>query len=300
MGSGRGCGERAESDGQPQQITTGDGERSVALVLSAGRTGTKFLAQYLDANYPEVIARHEPKPSRSLRLASHAHMVGALSRGRLVALLRRKRQRYVDPLRAPLYVECNPFLAGYADVIPEIWPDPTIIHIVRDPREHVRSSLNHGTASGWKGLANRFIPFWYPDVAKILDLEGLGPIGIAAGVWAVMNRHLRDSSQHYRRYCLLHYEKVFDANYSGLREICQLLGLAYREADAPVSPKQRINAGRLDVVAHWRDWPPADCRELERVCRPLMAEYGYGDEPEWRAKLAAGVATPGGPRGDEP
>ncbi len=275
-----------ESAGQPHRVMTRDTERAVALVLSAGRTGTKFLAEYFDGNYPHVIARHEPKPSRSLRLASHAHMLGALSRDHLVALLRRKRLRHVDPLEAALYLECNPFLAGYADVIGEVWADPTIIHIVRDPREHVRSSLNHGTASGWKGLGNRFIPFWYPAVGKILNLEGLGPVGKAAGVWAVMNRRLRDASERYPRYCLIHYEKIFDADYSGLREICELLGLSYREADAPVSPKRRINAGQLDVIAHWRDWPAADCRELERVCQPLMAEYGYGDEPEWRAKLA--------------
>ncbi len=282
-----------QPDGQPQ-VKTRDAER-IALVLSAGRTGTKFLAEYLDANYPEVVARHEPKPSRSLRLASHAHMVGALSRERLVALLRRKRRRHVDPLHATLYVECNPFLSGYADVIGEVWTDPVIIHIVRDPREHVRSSLNHGTATGWKGLGNQFLPYWYPDVGRILNLKGLGPIGMAAGVWVVMNRLLRDSSQRYRRYCLMHYEKIFDENHTGLREICERLGLEYRDADAAVSPNQRINAARLDVAAPWRDWPSADCQELERVCQPLMAEYGYGDEPEWRAKLAGDGSASGRP-----
>jgi hypothetical protein len=282
-----------DSEGQLPRATTGDVERAVALVLSAGRTGTKFLAGYLDGNYPHVIARHEPKPSRLLRLASHAHMVGALPRGGLVSLLRRKRRRYVDPLESELYVECNPFLAGFADVIGDVWPDPTIIHMVRDPREHVRSSLNHGTASGWKGFGNRYIPYWYPAVEKILKLEGLGVIGKTAGVWTVMNRQLRDARHRYSRYCLVHYEKVFDANHTGLREICEWLGLDYLEADAPVSPKRRVNAGRLDVVGHWRDWSPADCLELERVCQPMMAEYGYGDEPEWRAKLDSGIATTG-------
>lgn len=276
-----------------QQEGTGDAQRAVALVLSAGRTGTKFLAEYLDGNYSHVIARHEPKPSRSLRLASHARMAGALSGDRLVSLLRRKRRRYVDPLDAALYVECNPFLAGFADVIGEVWTDPTIIHMVRDPREHVRSSLNHGTASGWKGLGNRYIPYWYPAVEKILKLEGLGAVGKTAGVWTLMNRQIRDARQRYSRYRLVHYEKVFDANHTGLREICALLGLTYREADAPVSPKRRVNAGRLDVVGHWRNWSSADCRELERVCQPWMAEYGYGDEPEWRAKLESGGATSG-------
>jgi len=285
------------ASGQPHLSNRADPDAekpAVAMILSAGRTGTRFLAEYFDANYPNVIARHEPRPSRSLRLASHAHMVGAVSREHLVALLRRKRRRHVDPLDAELYVECNPFLAGFADVLGDVWTDPAIIHIVRDPREHVRSSLNHGTASGWKGLGNRLIPYWYPDIAKILKFDGLGPIGMAAGVWTVMNRRLREASHRYRRYALLHYESVFDENHSGLREICERLGLAYRDADAPVSPTQRINAARLNVVGPWQDWSPAECRELQRVCEPLMAEFGYGDEPAWRAKLE-GDATRSGP-----
>ncbi len=42
-----------------------------ALILSSGRTGTQFLAHYLDANYDSVVARHEPPPARLLRFASH-------------------------------------------------------------------------------------------------------------------------------------------------------------------------------------------------------------------------------------
>ena len=49
-------------------VATALDRRAVALVLSAGRTGTKFLSEYLDSGYPDVTAKHEPKPSRSLRL----------------------------------------------------------------------------------------------------------------------------------------------------------------------------------------------------------------------------------------
>ena len=258
----------------------------VALILSSGRTGTKFLARYLDANYEGVVARHEPRPSRSLRLASHAHMVGRVSREALVYLLRRKRERTIDPLGAELYVESNPFLSGFVDVIGEVWEDPTIIHIVRDPREHVRSSLNHGTATGLKGLGNRFVPYWYPDVTKILGLEERPRwTGMAAGVWTVMNRRLRGAADRYGNFHTFHYEDVFDESHSGLREICRVLGLDYSGAGAAASPTERINAARLSVIGPWREWPAEDCREIERICQPLMGEYGYGTEPEWRARL---------------
>lgn len=265
----------------------------VALILSAGRTGTKFLAHYLGSNFDSVVARHEPTPSRSLRLASHAHMVGAVSRSRLIALLRRKRVRHIDPLSAGLYVESNPFLAGYADVLREVWSDLAIVHIVRDPREHVRSSLNHGTASGWKGLANRYVPHWYPDVTRILKLkEPPGDVGLAAGVWTVMNRTIRDAAPHYPRYRVFHYEQVFDSEHSGLREICDWLGLGEPRAGAGVSPSERINAGRLDAIGHWPEWTPEQCAEVERICQPLMGEYGYGRETQWREKLRAAGTIP--------
>ena len=42
------------------------------FVLSTGRTGTKFLAEYFNNNYPDITALHEPKPSYLLRLMSNA------------------------------------------------------------------------------------------------------------------------------------------------------------------------------------------------------------------------------------
>jgi hypothetical protein len=70
--------------------------------------------------------------------------------------------------------------------------------------------------------------------------------------------------------------------------MCALLGLDDPGADAAVRPEQRINRSRLSALPPWRDWSPADCRALDRICSPLMSELGYGAEPEWRAKVAPG------------
>jgi hypothetical protein len=258
-----------------------------ALILSSGRTGTQFLAHYFDANFDGVVARHEPPPARWLRLASHAHMRGSLSSERLIALLAYKRRRFDDRLQADLYVESNPFLAGFADVLGEVWEEPTVIHVVRDPREHARSSLNHGTASGLKGLANRLLPFWYPDVRRILALDHRPSwLERAAGVWSIVNTLLRNAAPRYDGYHLLHYEEIFDESHSGLRELCRILDLDYRDADAPVAPGDRINPAHLDVLPPWREWSQEQCVALDRICSPLMHEFGFGAEVEWRARVA--------------
>jgi hypothetical protein len=258
-----------------------------ALILSSGRTGTQFLAHYLDANYDSVVARHEPPPARLLRLASHAHMRGSLSEARLRSLLAWKRRRYDDRIAAKLYVESNPFLSGFIDVVGDIWDTPIVIHVVRDPRGHARSSLNHGTGSGVKGLANRWIPFWYPDVRRILALDHAPSwIERAAGVWSIVNTRLCNSAPRYPHYHRLRYEELFDESNSGLRALCAILGLEYREHDAPIAPGVRINASRLAALPDWHEWSQEQCVALDRICAPLMHELGYGDEPAWRDRVA--------------
>jgi hypothetical protein len=220
-------------------------------------------------------------------MASHAHLLGVLSKPRLAALLRATRGARGDA--PPLYVESNPFLAGFVEVLGEAFDDPIVIHVVRDPRDHARSSLNHGTGSGWKGLANRFVPFWYPNVQRILELPSRPSwLGQAAGVWTIFNRMLSEAGPRYGRYHLLKYEELFDASGDGLRQLCGWLGLSYHDAGLTIEADQRINASRRNVAPPWREWPAVWCRELHDICGPLAEQLGYGDEPEWRERLEAG------------
>jgi hypothetical protein len=258
------------------------------LIVSSGRTGTQFLARYFDANYPGVVGRHEPRPRYRVRLAANAHAAGALSRERLVALLEKKRREAIDPLEADLYVESNPFLWGAVDVFDEVFGEPTIVHVVRDPREQVRSSLNHGTARGGKALANRFLPYWYPALPGRSDPGDW--LARAASLWCVVNRRLRDEGARCADYGVHRYEALFDSEKSGLRELCARLGLDYCGAGSPVDPDVRMNAGEGDALPGWRDWSDEQCATLHRVAGPLMNEFGYGQEPEWLARLGADPA----------
>ena len=254
---------------------------NVALILSSGRTGTRFLARYFDANYSDVIARHEPPPRALLRMASYARASGRISTGALRRLLRGVRRR-VAAVDAELYLESNPFLSGFVEVVDDVFGEPVILHVVRDPRDYARSSLNHGTSRGARGIANRLVPFWFPDLR---GLPGIGPrpdwLERTAGLWTIVNRLLAEAGSQCARYHLFRYEDMFDATHSGLREMCRVLGLEFRETDLAITAAERINPGRFDVLPAWTEWPAERCAALQRICSPLMQSYGYGTEPAW-------------------
>lgn len=257
-----------------------------AFILSTGRTGTKFLAEYFSTNFDNVLALHEPKPSYLLRIYSNAHLSGHVSQQAMITLLRLMRRKRLHELSSDLYIEANPFITGFLDVLPRVWPDPTIIHIVRDPRTYVRSANNHGSYSGTKWLVAQIIPYWFLNIRKLLGIDAkLSPVGIFAGSWVLVNRWLYRTGSTLSNYHLIRFEDIFDDSFSGLRRLCRILGLKYPETAVRVPPTRKINPGRLRRLGPWREWPDAQCHELHRICSPLMQEYGYGKEAEWLARV---------------
>ena len=257
-----------------------------AFILSSGRTGTKFLAHYLDANFEQVHALHEPPPARLLRVAAHGRLAGgATSRwdGWLVRLLERKR-RAIEAAECELYVESNPFLATAVDALIRVFPDTTIVHVVRDARDYVRSALNHGIGSGLKASANRWLPFWYPDVATPLDLaKPLDWLETAAAQWTLVNQILEAQAPHARAYHRIAYEHLFADDNPGLADLERALSLEAGTSKQALSAEARINAGKLDVLGPWREWDARTRERVEALCGESMRRYGYGNEPEWRA-----------------
>ncbi|HEX2974227.1 MAG TPA: hypothetical protein VHP11_17970 [Tepidisphaeraceae bacterium] len=132
----------------------------VVFIVSSGRTGTKALAHHLSVCYDNVHAVHEPTPSWRLRRASSRAMAGRISKAELVEKLAYCRRQMVAQVQTPIYVESNPFLAGFLEAFGEVFDNPMVLHVVRDPRTYVRSALNWGSYSGIKKLASNFCPYW--------------------------------------------------------------------------------------------------------------------------------------------
>ena len=47
-----------------------------------------------------------------------------------------------------------------------------------------------------------------------------------------------------------------------------------------------MNVAEGDALPGWREWSEEQCATVHRIAGPLMSEYGYGQEPEWLARVA--------------
>ena len=117
------------------------------------------LAHQLNRWYGNVCALHEPRPSRSLRIASNRFLCGKLSRQQMARRLAHARQALLGAMTEPIYIESNNSLYGFIDVLDEVFDQPYVLHVVRDPRTYIRSWINFGVYHGLKGLAGRFFPY---------------------------------------------------------------------------------------------------------------------------------------------
>ena len=105
----------------------------------------------------------------------------------------------------------------------------------------------------------------------------------------VVNGGVREAAASASHYHSIRYEDLFDDAHSGLARLCALLGLEPDAATGALDPGERVNRGALDVLPRWPEWSAEQCVRLHAICSPLMDEYGYGAEPEWRSRI--GVAA---------
>ncbi len=50
--------------------------------------------------------------------------------------------------------------------------------------------------------------------------------------------------------------------------------------------REKIHPASRDTFPDWQEWDKAQARRLHEICGPLMAEFGYGTEPEWQEMIA--------------
>lgn len=272
------------------------------FILSTGRTGTVYLANLLN-QVPDTVSVHEPKPSRVLIAWSAAFFEGRISLDFMSTALASKRKKLLSEIAgSQMYVESNNFIAGFADVLDELFEDAKVIHIVRDPREFTTSLTNRGDDSGLRRFLNRYVPYlaYAPPGVKRRKLTA---VTRAAYRWNATNEYLddfgrRNPNQYYR----CKFEDVFDkSNPQPLHELLEQVGLSQEQIDQldfaakPHAeqpkfalldrPDDSANKSKHQIMAKWPAWSQADCKQLDAICGELMKSYGYGNEPEWKNLL---------------
>lgn len=255
------------------------------FILSTGRTGTKFLADLL-SQLDDVIALHEPKPSRILQAWSSAYAEGRVSDEYMRRVLVAKRKRLFRDMDASLYVESNHFIDGFVEHINELVQNPMIVHVVRDPRDFITSMINRGNDTGWKLLVNKYVPYW-AYTAPGYKRTTMTPIEREACHWLGMNRLLSEYGKLHDNYHLFAFEDLFRSEKS-LQDVFRTIGLDDDQINQLDTSRAEKNPSRITgkkAMPSWHDWSDQECQTVQKICGPLMKEYGYGEEGEWQRRV---------------
>ena len=115
------------------------------FIISSGRTGTKFLANFFKNLSPDIDARHEPPPN-ILKL-KWQFTSGKISLEKAITKFKKIRGSLYSNIKKDIYIEATPQLRFLIPVIRNVFDNYKIVFIIRDGRDWLRSAMNRGIYS---------------------------------------------------------------------------------------------------------------------------------------------------------
>lgn len=261
-----------------------DESKKYVFILSTGRTGTTYIANYL-ARYAGVYAVHEPKPTYRLRMWSTASLENSVDDEYLYRIFAKLRKGKVEGIDEETYVESNPALKGFSLAIAKNMPNAYIIHIIRDPRDSVASGVNHGALRFKKRILISLLPYWHLHPLKLINQKKSIPKKIARS-WLLTNSHISKTGKYTDNYMQIKFEELFNDK-NKMKKLIDFIGIEqeYIDPNSGSSSQKSRNASRHKDIQSWSDWSSNFAKQIHAVVGKNMEEYGYGQEKEWRAKI---------------
>jgi len=262
-----------------------DGNR-LSYVLSAGRTGTTFLAHVLPGIAPSLAIRQEPPGSRPLFMLMNAALAGLAPMRWSERIYLADRRRWLRRLPSGQRIaEISPFILSLAPRFGELVRPLRVVHMVRDPRDWIQSMGNF-KAWGWKRHVIDYVPFArpvHPDARR--QWLGLDSHSKHAWWWRMANEQIEACRAACESYALIRYEDLFSSDATlrerMLRQVVAVLDPGAAPDLSSVPWNLAVNPGGRGTFSGWRGWSDQAKANVAAILAGSMARYGYGGEPEW-------------------
>lgn len=246
------------------------------FILSAGRTGTVFLADALKRRFPDAEIEHEPGLSRYEAVLGNLRNRAGIGGGLLRCMFLASRRRRLRALRpGAAFVEINPLLCPLVDLVPEIGPSARIVHIVREPADWARSMITFKASWRFRPFID-WIPFADPRPHPWPAEWARGDKVVRAlWRWRYCNERILALRGASAAYALIRYEDLFSPDGRGAALATLLATLALPS----VADLDWFDAGvRLNVAptAPRGREVTIDPAVVEAICGALRRELGYG------------------------
>ena len=297
--------------------------KNVVIIVSGGRTATRFFGDLLSEMVADSYSVHEPDLFEGLtrrtwqrlktfglyhmmigrllgrtgiRNLSQKYLSEALDLDTLIHDIRQHRFSYYSTLNYSLIIESYYQWYGILPVLPHVFPSYKVVGIVRDPRTWTASWMNFGAHHGPKDLVAKFgFRRLDPHMIGDRDFEEKWPSMSAfeklcwdwKTVYGLITEFV-DKDSNSRMY---RYEDLFPG-LSGGEQVRGMLEFLvdfperkYRYSlDRSVLQKPIHSAGRKSFP-DWAEWDTTLARQLNDICGTLMVRFGYGNEPTWHDLL---------------
>jgi len=259
-----------------------DGEK-IRFILSAGRTGTVFLASGLQELYPRHNVVHEPRTSRRMFMAYNAEQTGLLPAGTALRIFLKDRRRVLAALpEQSVRIELNPFLHPLAPCLHEAVVPLRIVHIVRDAKDWIQSLINFG-AAGWRRHLIERTPFARTiHPAARPQWRNLDTVSRFAWRWRLANEQILSAADNAEYYGLVRYEDLFATEREHARDAVEsLIEVLPPQEVAAVGDlpwTARANRSHADKLGGWQSWPETTKERVDDICGDLLRKFGYSDD----------------------
>lgn len=248
------------------QIEKWSRETKIFFILAQGRSGTAFLADLLNQSQNSHVC-HEPV-FEDLNAYVKAYYSPQAAENYMQRF--RKKEIYLRMWHIPtsVYGEVNSILRRHANAIKSAFPDATLIHLVRDGREVVRSMISRTTMTEKDRISTKIHPVKSDPWRNQWDQ--MDRFSRLCWYWQTENAYLRTTLNK-----TVQFDKIL-ANYDYFHnEILRPCHIDIGQeiwARAIASPR---NATDMYHMPKWADWTSEQQEIFKNICGDEMVKSGY-------------------------
>ena len=257
---------------------------SKIYILSTGRCGSSFISKIIREICGKDLVPHQNQNARLINI------IGNLVVAKIIPASVLNRVLELDPIDSLPFNTADPLLSlAIIEYLKRYRNNHNykIIHLVRDPREYVRSFMNWKNRKTSGIIAHHLTPFWQPSPLfnenyNIIKRLMMGKYEHFCWVWNFKNSFIEKSFLGYSNYNLVKLEEII-SNDLKIFDLLNFLDIDIKNKDIiHTMLKQKVNISKKKQFPDWRQGDPVYANKMAFHCHKLMTKYRYGEEEQWK------------------